>query len=99
MGKRIITSLNEFVLAQPATKPTTKPETKPSPTTTPAPSRPGRPVPTREPRPQEEERPMAKKKFGAVMGNLKKSIVDEMGTELGKSVMKKLKGLKNLPQE
>lgn len=97
MGRKIITTLYEFVMTQPETKPapTTVPTT-PKPQTPPAPSRPGRPVPIREPRPEEEERPIAKK-FDGVMGRLKKSLTDEKGTELAKNLLAQLKELKNIP--
>jgi hypothetical protein len=87
MGKKIITSLYEFVMSQPATKPapTTVPTTPSAP---PAPSRPGRPIPTRVPRPEEEERPMA-----GIMKNIKKSLKAEDGTKLAKSLYFKLKEL------
>jgi hypothetical protein len=86
MGKKIITSLYEFVMTQPATKPapTTVPTTPSAP---PAPSRPGRPIPTRVPRPEEEERPMA-----GIMKNIDKSI-KEKGDILVKNLVKTIKEL------
>jgi len=101
MGRKIITSLYEFIMTQPATKPKTNPGTTPAPTRPdtnppPAPKRPGRAFPDREPRPEEEENPMATN-FGDVMDNVKSSIVREKGTELAKSLVMRLRGLKGLP--
>lgn len=92
MGKKIITSLNEFVMTQPVIKPReteTVPTPTAPPTAPPAPHRPGRPfIPDREPRPDEEERPMA-----GIMKNIKGSLMKEKGSELAKSLVAKLKVL------
>jgi hypothetical protein len=90
MGKKIITSLYEFVMTQPApVKPEVDQPTKPG--IPPAPSRPGRAIPDREPNPNEEERPMAE-----IMKNIKGSISKEKGTILAKSLVKKLEKLAEL---
>jgi len=99
MGRKIITSLYEFIMTQPATKPrpTPVPTAPPKPETPPAPDRPGRPIPVRVPRPDEEEKPMAKN-FNGVMSNLKSSIMKERATEMAKNLVQRLKDLKELPQ-
>lgn len=90
MGKKIITSLNEFIMTQPVTKPAPTPVTVPgTPTAPPAPKRPGRPfIPERDPRPEEQERPMA-----GIMKNIKGSLMKEKGSELAKNLVSKLKVL------
>lgn len=85
MGKKIITSLYEYVMTQPVIKP--KPEVD-QPVIPSAPPRPGRAIPDREPNPDEKERPMA-----GIMKNIKGSIDQEKGTILAKNLVKKLEKL------
>lgn len=92
MGKKIITSLYEFVMTEPApTKPAPgiKPDEEQG--IPPAPTRPGRAIPSREPNPNEEERPMA-----GIMQNIKGSLSKEKGTVLAKNLLKKLEVLADL---
>ena len=96
MGKKIITSLYEYVMTQPApTKPgvdrpvtpTAPPTAPPRPPRPPRPYRPGIDI-DREPREDEKERPMA-----GIMKNIKGSIDQEKGTILAKNLVKKLEKL------
>lgn len=89
MGKKIITSLNEFIMTQPVIKPRETETVPGTPTAPPAPKRPGRTfIPDRDPRPEEQERPMA-----GIMKNIKGSLMKEKGSELAKSLVAKLKVL------
>ena len=90
MGKKIITSLYEYVMTQPApTKPGVDQPVTPTapPTAPPRPARPGIDI-DREPREDEKERPMA-----GIMKNIKGSIDQEKGTVLAKNLVKKLEVL------
>ena len=90
MGKKIITSLYEFVMTQPApVKPEVDKPVKPGIPS--APPRPGRAIPIRKPEEQEQERPMA-----GIMKNINKSLIKEKGEILAKNLIKKLEKLADL---
>ena len=87
MGKKIITSLYEYVMTQPA-PPKPEVDQPTTPAIPSAPPRPGRAIPGREPNEEEQERPMA-----GIMKNIKGSIDQEKGTILAKNLVKKLEKL------
>jgi hypothetical protein len=92
MGKKIITSLYEFMMTQTAPpKPVEVPGTPTIPGIPPAPLRPGRAIPTTVPNPNEEERPMAK-----VMRNIEGSLLKEKGSIIAKNLIMQLEELADL---
>jgi hypothetical protein len=78
-----IKRLDEFVAAEPATKPTTAP-----PTTAPPITRPNRPIPTKRPGEKTKEKPMAE--LENVLDLFFSELEEVKDTPMGKSMIKKL---------
>jgi hypothetical protein len=78
-----IKRLNEFLAAEPATKPTTAP-----PPTAPPVTRPNRPIPTKRPGEKEKEKPMAV--LQGVLDQFFTQLGEIKDTPQGKSMIKKL---------
>lgn len=78
-----IKRLDEFVAAEPATKPTTAP-----PTTAPPITRPNRPIPTKRPGEKTKEKPMAE--LETVLDQFFTELGEIKDTQMGKTMIKKL---------
>ena len=98
MGKKIITSLNEFIMTRPVTEPTPTPSPTTRPETPVKPLPPTRPDDDKIERPSKDPRPLARRKNLGVSKDLNGDAIEEIGQELGKKLIKRVSALKSLPQ-